>query len=153
MFRVLSVFFVTCLLALAGCSSTQPIAEASPESAEPKVKEPPQTADLAADDVPLFPDALVQAMPPKGWEPWILHPIKRKTEYRWQQDKGGVFVNARSRSSASGLIKRLDIDPAAFPMLQFSWNVDNLLEGADPGLRESEDSPVRVVLAFCWGQE
>lgn len=96
----------------------------------------------------LFPKEVEPGELPAGWEKWVIHPLKRKTDYGFKRDKGGVYLEARSRSSASGLIYRLDVDPAAFDTLEFSWMVDNLLEGADAAERESEDSPVRVVLAF-----
>jgi hypothetical protein len=96
----------------------------------------------------LFPTEIAVGVMPVGWEKWILHPLKRKTDYGWKKDRKGVYLEARSRSSASGLIKRLDLDPKALPHLQFSWMIDGLLEGADVGDRAFEDSPVRVVLAF-----
>jgi Protein of unknown function (DUF3047) len=96
----------------------------------------------------LFPTELKSGVMPVGWERWILHPLKRKTEYGWKKDRKGVYLEAKSRASASGMIKRLNIDPLSLPFLQFSWMIDGLLEGADVGDRALEDSPVRVVLAF-----
>lgn len=83
---------------------------------------------------------------PQGWEPWILHPSKRLTRYR--HDRGGRALRADADGSASGLITRVDIDPAAYPVLQWRWKVDSLIRGADVTDRYAEDAPARLVLGF-----
>jgi Protein of unknown function (DUF3047) len=127
---------------LQACSSLVPPAETTggvPASVQ---------ASAPGDVLELFPSDIRDEQLPVGWEKWLLHPMKRKTEYDWHKDKSGVYVEAKAKSSASGLIKRLSLDPQEYSQLQFSWMVDGLLEGADVALREAEDSPVRVVLAF-----
>lgn len=148
-----------CLALVQGCSSFEPWTNsesAKPEAtiaagaktSEPEVERPAQDSDARDGALELFPTTLTTAEMPAGWEKWILHPLKRKTDYGWKKDRKGVYLEAKSQSSASGLIKRLDIDPKSLPYLQFSWMVDGLLEGADVGDRANADSPVRVVLAF-----
>jgi hypothetical protein len=129
-----------CLLWLQACSNL-------PHRSDPVAGK--QEASVSKDGVlDLFPTELAAGVTPVGWEKWILHPLKRKTDYGWKKDRQGVYLEAKSRSSASGLIKRLDLDPKNFPHLQFSWMIDGLLEGADVGDRAVADSPVRVLLAF-----
>jgi Protein of unknown function (DUF3047) len=148
-----------CLTFAGGCSSLEPSADtnntkpdesvaAGANAGQPEIVRPAQVSDSKDGALELFPTVLTSAVMPTGWEKWILHPLKRKTDYGWKKDRKGVYLEARSRASASGLIKRLDIDPKSLPYLQFSWMVDGLLEGADVGDRAFEDSPVRVVLAF-----
>jgi Protein of unknown function (DUF3047) len=117
-------------------------------SEDPPVVARAQISDAKDGVLELFPMDIKAGAMPLGWEKWILHPLKRKTDYGWKKDRKGVYLEARSRSSASGLIKRLDLDPKELSNLQFSWMIDGLLEGADVGDRAVEDSPVRVVLAF-----
>ena len=57
-------------------------------------------------------------------------------------------VQADAVGSASMLRQKLRIAPEQLGVLQFEWQVANLIEGADMTQRETEDSPVRVVLAF-----
>jgi Protein of unknown function (DUF3047) len=154
-----AVFAVWGLVALPGCTTLESSsreekgqsdeaveAGVTPNDAQaPKVT---QSSDQKDGVLELFPQDLQAGAMPLGWEKWILHPLKRKTNYGWKKDRKGVYLEARSRSSASGLIKRLDIDPRELPLLQFSWMIDGLLEGADVGDRALEDSPARVVLAF-----
>ncbi len=148
-----------CLALVQGCSSfelstnsesTKPeeILAAGTTSSETDATRPAQDSDSRDGTLELFPTTLTSAVMPAGWEKWILHPLKRKTDYGWKKDRKGVYLEAKSHASASGLIKRLNIDPKSLPYLQFSWMVDGLLEGADVGDRANEDSPVRVVLAF-----
>ncbi len=153
------VGMLCCLAFIQGCSNFQPspdrdsakqeeVDAAGAKSNELEVSRPALVSDTKDGALELFPTVLTSAVTPAGWEKWILHPLKRKTDYGWKKDRKGVYLEAKSHSSASGLIKRLDIDPKSLPYLQFSWMVDGLLEGADVGDRANEDSPVRVVLAF-----
>ena len=75
-------------------------------------------------------------------------PTKKKTRYDARGSNGDTVVWAQSESSASGLARRMDIDPAAIPWIEWRWRVDALIPGADNTDRYAEDSPVRVVLAF-----
>jgi len=51
-------------------------------------------------------------------------------------------------SSASMLRKRVHLAPDALGRVAFSWKVPELIAAADMALREADDAPVRVVLAF-----
>ncbi len=55
---------------------------------------------------------------------------------------------ANAASSASMLRKDLRIEPVQLNALSFSWQIQKLIEGADMALRDLDDSPVRLVLAF-----
>lgn len=82
-----------------------------------------------------------------GWEPMLL-PGKLRTEFRRTQHDGRSSLEARAQGSASMLRQRLRIEPEQLGWLRFQWQVAQLIEGADMTVRELEDSPVRVVLAF-----
>jgi hypothetical protein len=46
------------------------------------------------------------------------------------------------------LRKVVSIEPAQLEAVRFSWKVPTLIAGADMALRDKDDSPVRLVLAF-----
>jgi hypothetical protein len=46
------------------------------------------------------------------------------------------------------LRSKVRIEPAELGSVRFSWKVPQLIPEADMALRESDDSPVRIVLAF-----
>jgi hypothetical protein len=146
-------------LVLQACTSVKPVVETGSVRKDDtldltaEVRPAVEPASLGMSDakqgvLELFPMDIRPGAMPVGWDKWILHPLKRKTDYGWKKDRKGVYLEAKSRSAASGLIKRLNLDPTLLPVLQFSWMIDGLLEGADVGDRLFEDSPVRVVLAF-----
>jgi len=85
---------------------------------------------------------------PSGWRVWQLSGLKRPTEYRLVDHEGRTVVFARARSSASGLVFPVSIDPKEHPYLHWHWNVPALIRNADNTRRATEDSPARIVIAF-----
>ncbi len=87
------------------------------------------------------------------WES-VKIPGKVATQYsvvRKGNGKGngnGNSLMANAQSSASMLRHDLHLDSERLNALSFSWQVQKLIEGADMALRDQDDSPVRVVLAF-----
>lgn len=75
-------------------------------------------------------------------------PGKKSTRYRAVRLDGRDAVLSESDSSASMLRQTLRIEPAGLDRLSFSWKVPKMISGADMTQRDSDDSPVRVVLAF-----
>ena len=57
-------------------------------------------------------------------------------------------MEARANASASMLRHRMRVNSSKLGKIRFSWMVPELIEQADMALREADDSPVRVVLAF-----
>jgi Protein of unknown function (DUF3047) len=81
------------------------------------------------------------------WEPVTL-PGKLRTAFRLDHRDQRPAVLAHAQSSASMLRQRLNIAPEHLGQLHFEWQVENLLPQADMSVREHEDSPVRLILAF-----
>lgn len=75
-------------------------------------------------------------------------PGKLRTAFRLAHTDQRPAVLTESAGSISMLRQKLRIDPTQLGALHFEWRVDNLIEGADMTQRETEDSAVRVVLAF-----
>ena len=61
---------------------------------------------------------------------------------------GRSAMLAYSQSAASMLRQKLHIAAADLSSVRFSWKVPHLIDTADMAVRETEDSPVRIVLAF-----
>jgi hypothetical protein len=109
---------------------------------------PADDAVLALPDVPKFSNARPGDVAPSGWRVWQLSGLKRPTEYQLVDYEGRTVVFARASASASGLVFPLSIDLAEYPWLHWHWKVPALIDGADNTKRHTEDSPVRVVVAF-----
>ena len=116
-----------CLICIGGCTSTpvKPVAEPVPHQ------------------LPLQFDARQKAR----WEAVDL-PGKLRTAFRYAAHQGRPSLEAQSQGSASMLRQRLNIAPTQLGQLQFEWQVARLIDGADMTQRDTEDSPVRLILAF-----
>lgn len=120
---------------LAGCSAV-PVATDPPE-----VGGSPWAVESGA------PSA--KGVPARGsrWH-HLTFPGKPATQFRYARKDGREAVAVLAASSASMLRSRVRIEPAELGKVRFSWKVPELIAGADMGLREADDSPVRVVLVF-----
>lgn len=103
----------------------------------------PPTGQAVPEQLPL----VFGAQDKMRWESMQL-PGKLRTAFRLTQKEGRQALQTESVASISMLRQKLRIPPEQLGQLQFEWQVSNLIEGADMTLREVEDSPVRVVLAF-----
>ena len=81
------------------------------------------------------------------WEHHML-PGKSPTRFSYLRKDGRDAVAVDAVSSASLLRHKVRIEPADLGNVRFSWKVPALIAEADMALREADDSPVRVMLAF-----
>jgi hypothetical protein len=122
---VWAAFLAASVWALSGCSSLSPSA--------PKL----------ASQVP----ATWQPEDQLKWES-VKIPGKLATEYSLVRINNRNMLKANAQSSASMLRQDLHIEPERLNALSFSWQIQKLIADADMSQRETEDSPVRLVLAF-----
>ena len=81
------------------------------------------------------------------WEHFKL-PGKSPSQFDFTLEDGRNAIAATAHSSASMLRQVMQIAPGELGTLKFSWKLPDLIQYADMSLREFDDSPVRVVLAF-----
>ena len=108
----------------------------------------PDALVLPTPHVTSFSDSPPGEALPRGWEPWTLSRLKKPTQYSLVDEAGKTVVRATADASASGLIHRLRLDPRSHQLLTWRWKVGNLIPSADNTRRQTEDSPVRVVVTF-----
>ncbi|THJ17861.1 MAG: DUF3047 domain-containing protein [Nitrospira sp. CG24B] len=85
---------------------------------------------------------------PDGWKPLTFKKIPKLTTYELVKDGAHVVVKAMSDSSASGLTKEVRIDPKEFPIVQWRWKVDNLLQKSNAAKKDGDDYPARLYITF-----
>lgn len=85
---------------------------------------------------------------PQGWKPLIFEKIKEHTEYDLVQDGQQVVVKAVSRQSSSGLTREITIDPQEYPVIQWRWKVENILQNGDVAQKSGDDYPARLYITF-----
>ncbi|PUE12150.1 DUF3047 domain-containing protein [Limnohabitans sp. T6-20] len=81
------------------------------------------------------------------WTP-VLLPSKLRTAFQLEKHDQRIAVKADAQSSASMLRQKLNVPADRLGRLQFQWQIEGLIAQADMGERDSEDSPVRLILAF-----
>ncbi|MEI8303547.1 MAG: DUF3047 domain-containing protein [Burkholderiales bacterium] len=142
---------------VAGCASppelreTHRSASVEPEQRRQRSQEQPgPTAHGSGAGVmiPPFSRAQPGGALPQGWEEWLLHRTKRKTQYSLVRHEGRTVLRARAEQSASGLVAPLGIELDPGTKLQWAWRIADLIAEADNSVAETEDAPVRVVLSF-----
>lgn len=84
---------------------------------------------------------------PKGWEPLPFRGIK-KTQYELVKKSETVVVKAVSEQAASGLVRRVNIDPQQYPIVEWRWRVENLLPREDLSKKSGDDYAARFYITF-----
>lgn len=82
---------------------------------------------------------------------WDRRSFSGHTEYALADVDGKTVLAARSQSSASGLIRKLDVDLNATPVLNWSWKIDRVLTDIDERTKEGDDYPARIQIVFTSG--
>ncbi len=80
-----------------------------------------------------------------GWKDKV---FKGKTDYSLVTNNGKTVLKAHSRSAASGLVKKVDLDPKKYPILSWSWKVDHTLKREDVTKKSGDDFAARVYVVF-----
>jgi hypothetical protein len=127
---------VVLLLALLLMASTSAVAEA------------PSVIDVAK-----FSSGMAGQTVPDGWKPLTFQKIQRQTAYELIKDGDVVVVKAVSDASASGLIKAVNIDPKAYPIVRWRWKVENILKHNDVTRKDGDDFPARLYITFAYDPE
>lgn len=83
---------------------------------------------------------------------WEEKSFKGNTRYRMQNDEHkGSVLHAQSNGTASALGKRVKIDLTKTPYLNWTWKIDNQLEGIDEAARSGDDFVARIYVVKTAG--
>ncbi len=85
---------------------------------------------------------------PSGWEPLTFEKIPTHTQYTLVKDEDQVVVKAVSRQSSSGMTREVTIDPKQYPVIQWRWKVENILQSGDVTKKSGDDYPARLYITF-----
>jgi hypothetical protein len=69
------------------------------------------------------------------------------------ENEGTVVIKAVSEQSASGLTRAVYIDPREYPVIQWRWKVNNVLQKGDVASKEGDDYPARIYITFAFDPE
>jgi len=97
-----------------------------------------------------FSDVELGVPVPDGWRELTFErgDIETPTSYEVIDRNGRRVVKAHSDGGASGLIKEVSIDPAEYPVVSWSWQVESTVEGGNYQNRSGDDYAARVYLIY-----
>jgi hypothetical protein len=90
---------------------------------------------------------------PEGWTPLTFKNIDRHTEYRLVHDAKTRVIRAVSNTAASGLIRKVTIDPATYPIVAWRWKITSVFENGDVTRKTGDDYPARLYITFAYNPE
>lgn len=100
-----------------------------------------------------FSTAGEELKPPPEWKPLTFRKIERHTQYQLVRTDDMPVVRAKSDNSASGLVRKIRIDPKKHSILTWKWKVANILEKGDISLKKGDDVPARIYVTFEYDPE
>lgn len=90
----------------------------------------------------------VAATAPAGWTLETKPKAERGTRYDLVPDGGTIILRARADGSSASLRHGLFADPKLTPTLRWRWRTERVLQGAEIGRKDREDSPARICVYF-----
>jgi hypothetical protein len=82
---------------------------------------------------------------------WKTKSFAGETRYQLVQQDGRRVLQADSNGTASGLYREITIDLERTPYLNWSWRVNNVLNGVDERTKAGDDYPARVYVIVSGG--
>jgi hypothetical protein len=80
-----------------------------------------------------------------GWTPKVFN---GETSYSFVKEDGRTVLKANSRAAASGLYKKIDLDPRAYPVLRWSWKIEHTIRKGNERTKAGDDYAARVYVVF-----
>lgn len=112
-------------------------------SSDSAIKKEPALLHIGA-----FSESPLSDITPKGWQAFLIPGIDKKTAYYLNKDQDRTVVTAVSHASASGYYREVDIDPSAYPIVRWSWKIDDIIRSADISSKQGDDYPARIYVSF-----
>jgi hypothetical protein len=101
----------------------------------------------------LFSSSRVNEILPADWHPQTFSRIKRHTDYSLVKEDDSVVVKAVSHQSASALARSISVSSMEYPIIQWRWKVNNVLQKGDVTSKDGDDYPARIYITFAFDPE
>lgn len=82
-----------------------------------------------------------------GWETMSLGDAPT-TRYDLVRDGNTTVVRGRANGSASGMVRRFNLDANRFPIMNWRWKADNVISGGNISRKGGDDYPARIYVTF-----
>ena len=84
----------------------------------------------------------------EGLSGWERKSFKGETDYSIVREGGSTVVKAQSRAAASGLFKKVQVDPLRYRYLRWKWKVAEPLRNGAEKTKAGDDYSARVYVVF-----
>jgi hypothetical protein len=82
---------------------------------------------------------------------WEKKEFSGETSYQLVSIDNRHALRARSNASASGLVRKIEVDLNKTPYMNWSWKVDAILDNVDETTKAGDDYPARVYIVVSDG--
>ena len=86
---------------------------------------------------------------PDDWEPMTLGHAA-PSSYTLVREEEGVVIRAEAQDAASGLVRRVNLDAARYPVLEWRWKAENVIEAGTVDRRRGDDYAARLYVTFAY---
>jgi len=90
---------------------------------------------------------------PEYWQPMGVSSAKSPTRYTLVDDAGVTVLRADANASASGITRRIAVDPAQYPLLRWRWKAGSIVKAGDVRTHAGDDYPARIYVMFDYPLE
>jgi DUF3047 family protein len=90
---------------------------------------------------------------PDQWEPLTFDKISKHTQYTVIDDNHNPVIKAVSNQSASGLIRKIRINPEQYPIIKWRWKITTTYQNGDVTKKRGDDYPARIYITFKYDPE
>jgi len=82
---------------------------------------------------------------------WEAKVFAGDTRYTLVEQGGRRVLKAESRAAASGLVREIRVDLNETPFLNWSWRIENTLDGMHEQTKQGDDYPARIYVVVSGG--
>lgn len=81
---------------------------------------------------------------------WVMMEVRSKnlTNYSLVKNQGKKVIKATSNDAAGGLIYLTRIDPNEYPIIEWRWKVDGIIEKGNYRKKDGDDYAARIYITF-----
>lgn len=141
------LFAITCMLtafAQAGNLSPAPLSASSFFTSA-------DTSDIIIPVENLYPERISKGVNKNGWNKLTL-PKRDETLYIRTTENNRPAVKAMSTNSASGFMYPVNINPRKYPIMEWEWKIEKVLEKGDMSVKDGDDYAARIYVNFRYSR-
>lgn len=85
-----------------------------------------------------------------SWESLKFRKIERLTHYEITKINNQSTLKIQTENSASGLVFKTTYDLARYPLIEWRWKIENIIQKGDAREKSGDDYPVRIYVLFAY---